>query len=60
VTARWLQITHCRSPFNTPAVVIQQAAEKPELLLPIQDLDLHEISELPSEGLHVLVELSSL
>src|SRR5271166_645093 len=41
---------------NTPIVVIQQAAEKRELTLPIQDLDLHEISELPSECLHVLVE----
>ena len=39
-----------------PIVIIQQAAEKPELPLPIQDLDLHEIRELPSECLHVLVE----
>jgi hypothetical protein len=41
---------------NTPVVIIQQAAEKRELALPIQDLDLHEICELPSECLHVLVE----
>jgi hypothetical protein len=32
-----------RPPGNTPVVIIQQAAEKPELPLPIQDLDLHEI-----------------
>jgi hypothetical protein len=30
-------------PGNTPVVIIQQAAEKPELPLPIQHLDLHEI-----------------
>jgi hypothetical protein len=41
---------------NTPVVVIQQAAEKRELPLLIQDLDLHEIRKLPSECLHVLVE----
>jgi hypothetical protein len=41
---------------NTPVVIIQQAAEKRELPLPIQDLDLHEICELPSECLYVLVE----
>src|SRR5229473_1969899 len=41
---------------NTPGLIIQQAAEKSELPLPIQDLDLHEICELPSECLHVLVE----
>jgi transposase-like protein len=38
---------------NTPVVIIQQAAEKRELPLPIQDLDLHEIRKLPSECLHV-------
>src|SRR5438445_7945143 len=43
-------------PGNTPVVIIQQAAEKRELTLPVQDLDLHEICELPSECLHVLVE----
>ena len=37
---------------NTPVVIIQQAAEEPELPLLIQDLDLHEISKLPSECLH--------
>ena len=41
---------------NTPVVIIQQAAEERELSLLIQDLDLHEICELPSECLHVLVE----
>jgi hypothetical protein len=41
---------------NTPVVIIQQAAEKSELALPIQDLDMREICELPSERLHVLVE----
>ena len=41
---------------NTPVVIIQQAAEKRELPLPTQDLDLHEIRELSSECLHVLVE----
>ena len=45
-----------RSAGNTPVVIIQQAAEKRELPLLIQDLDLHEICELPSECLHVLVE----
>ena len=37
---------------NAPVVVIQQAAEKRELPLLIQDLDLHEIRKLPSECLH--------
>ena len=41
---------------NTPAVIVQQPAEKRELSLPIQDLDLHEIRELPSECLHMPVE----
>ncbi len=41
---------------NTPVVIIQQAAEKRKLPLLIQDLDLHEICELPSECLHMLVE----
>ena len=45
-----------RSAGNTPVVIIQQAAEKRELPLLIQDLYLHEICELPSECLHVLVE----
>jgi hypothetical protein len=31
---------------NTPVVIIQQAAEKPELVLLIQNLDLHEIRKL--------------
>ena len=39
----------------TPIVIIQQAAEKRELPLLIQDLDLHEICELPSKCLHVLI-----
>ena len=37
---------------NTPVVIIQQAAEERELSLLIQDLDLHEVRELPSECLH--------
>ncbi len=41
---------------NTPVVIIQQASEKRELSLLIQNLDLHEVCELPSECLHVLVE----
>jgi hypothetical protein len=41
---------------NTPIVIVQQVAEKRELPLPIQDLDLHEICELPSECLYLLVE----
>jgi hypothetical protein len=41
---------------DTPVVIIQQAAKEAELPLPIQDLDLHEICELPSECLYVLVE----
>src|ERR1700722_4157569 len=45
-----------RPPGNTPIVIIQQAAEKTELSLSIQDFDLHEIRKLPSECLHVLVE----
>ena len=45
-----------RAPGNTTIVIIHQAAEKRELPLLIQDLDLHEIPELPSECLHVLVE----
>src|SRR6267378_3012406 len=45
-----------RPPGNTPVVIIEQTAEKRELRLLIQDLDLHEICELPSECLHVLVE----
>ena len=45
-----------RSAGNTPVVIVQQAAEERELPLPIQDLDLHEICEVPSECLYVLVE----
>jgi hypothetical protein len=45
-----------RSPGNTKIVIIQQAAEKRELPLLIQDLYLHEICELPNECLHMLVE----
>src|SRR5271157_3048151 len=45
-----------RSAGNTPVVIIQQTAEKSELPLSIQDLDLHEIRKLTSECLHLLVE----
>ena len=45
---------------NAPVVVIQQAAEEPELSLLIQDFDLHKIRELPSECLHALVEPSKI
>ena len=45
---------------NAPIVVIQQPAEEHELSLLIQDLDLHEIRELPSECLHALVEPSKI
>src|SRR5216684_572265 len=45
---------------NTPVVIIQQATEEPELPLLIQDFDLHEIRELPSERLNVLVESSKI
>src|SRR5712692_2827762 len=45
---------------NTPAVIIQQAAEKGELSLLIQDLDLHEVRKLPSECVRVLVEPSKI
>jgi hypothetical protein len=45
---------------NTPVVIIQQTAEKRELPLPIQDLDLHEICKLPSKCLHVLIEPSNI
>ena len=41
---------------NTPVVEIEQAQEKRQLPLPIQDLDLHEIRELPDECLHALIE----
>src|ERR1035437_6682540 len=43
-----------RSAGNTPVVIVQQAAEKLELPLPIQYLDLHEVRKLTSERLHVL------
>ena len=49
-----------RPPFNTPVVVIEQAAEEPELSLPIQNLDLHEVRELSSECLYALVEPSKI
>jgi hypothetical protein len=45
-----------RTASNTPVVIIEQATEERELSLPVQDLDLHEITKLPSECLHVLVE----
>src|SRR5580698_6209160 len=45
-----------RSAGNTPIVIIQQAAEEPELPLLAQDLNLHEIRKLSSECLYVLVE----
>ena len=41
---------------NTPVVIIQQPAEKRELPLLIQNLDLHEVCKLASECLDVLVE----
>jgi hypothetical protein len=41
---------------NEPVIIIQQTAEKRELSLLIQDLDLHEIRELPSECPNVLVK----
>ena len=41
---------------NAPVVEIKQPAEKRELPLPIQDFDLHEVRELPSECLHALVK----
>jgi hypothetical protein len=41
---------------NAPVIIIQQAAEKRELSLLIQDLDLHEIRELPSECPNLLVK----
>jgi hypothetical protein len=47
-------------PGNPPIVIIQQAAEKPELSLLMQDLDLHEVSKLPGECLHALVEPSKI
>ena len=49
-----------RAAGNTPIVIIQQAAEKRELSLLIQDLDLHEVRELPRECLHALVEPSNI
>ena len=41
---------------NAPVVEVQQPAEERELPLLVQDLDLHEVRELPSECLHALVE----
>src|ERR1700679_1832713 len=41
---------------NAPAVIIQQPAEKRELPLPVQDLDLHKVSELSNECPHALVK----
>jgi hypothetical protein len=41
---------------NTPVVIVQQSAEEPELSLLIQGLDSHQVRELSSERLHVLVE----
>ena len=41
---------------NAPVVVIEQPAEERELALLVQDLDLHEIRELPRECLHALFE----
>ena len=34
---------------SEPVIIIQQTAEERNLSLAIQDLDLHEIRELPSE-----------
>ena len=41
---------------NAPVVEIEQAPEKRELPLPIQDLDLYEIRELANECPHALIE----
>ena len=41
---------------NAPVVEVKQPAEERELALPVQDFDLHEVRELPSECLHALVE----
>src|ERR1035441_10486621 len=39
---------------DTPFVIVEQPAKKPELPLLIQDLDLNEITELPRECLDAL------
>ena len=49
-----------RAARNTPIVIVQQAAEKLELSLLIQGLDLHEVRELARECLHALVEPSNI
>ncbi|MFI5103253.1 MAG: hypothetical protein ACHP9V_07805, partial [Terriglobales bacterium] len=45
---------------NAPVVEIKQPAEKRELPLRVQDLDLHEVRELPSECLHALVKAGNI
>jgi RNA polymerase sigma-70 factor (ECF subfamily) len=42
---------------NTPIVTVQKATEKRELPLLIQNLDLHEVCKLASEGFHFLIAL---
>ena len=45
---------------NAPVVEVKQPAEKRELPLRVQDLDLHEVRELPSECLHALVKAGNI
>ena len=45
---------------NAPVVEVKQPAEKRELPLPVQDFDLHEVRELPSECLHALVKAGNI
>src|SRR5580692_1707777 len=45
-----------RIPGNAPVVVVQKAAEEPELASPVQNLYRDEVAQLPHEGLDTLFE----
>jgi hypothetical protein len=45
---------------NAPVVIVQQASKERKLFLLIQNLNLHEVGELASECLDVLIEPSNI
>ena len=45
------------SPFDTPGVVIQKAAEETEAVVPLQRICCETICELPDKAIHALFEL---
>ncbi|MGH9604156.1 MAG: hypothetical protein ACRD3N_00505 [Terracidiphilus sp.] len=45
---------------NPPVVIIEEPAKEPELSLLVENLDLHEVGELPNKGMDLLIKLRDL